>query len=225
MHMLSPDPPLCAGRSAVLGKTVPVSSRSYLKNKEIKDSVLTKVFLFQYRWVSIHQKAIRTSKRTFYLNLIFKDTVLLLGVTPKIILLRISLMSWVLLTTLRPLGSRMWLLPCAQCFTEWIMIPPLGFITKAKHFLVLLLLLCLGVLYNYHEAGCTENAGDYEDPLKNAISITNLKSYTCSYVSCPHLPTSTPKEKFELNIFFKLLWERNLRNYEAEASSKIWCLE
>lgn len=85
------------------------------------------------------------------------------------------------------------------------MFPPLGFITKAKHFLVLLLLLCLGVLYSYHEAGCTENAGDYEDPLKNTMSITNLKSYTCSYVSRPHHPTSTPKEKFELYIFFKLL--------------------
>lgn len=64
-HMLSADPPLCAGRAAVLGKTVPMSSRSYSKNKELKDSALTKVFLFQYRGVSIHQKVTRTSKGTF----------------------------------------------------------------------------------------------------------------------------------------------------------------
>lgn len=78
-HMLSPDPPLCAGRAAALGKTVPMSSRSYSKNKEIKDSALTKVFLFQYRWVSIHQKATRISKRTFLKNLIFKNTIFLFG--------------------------------------------------------------------------------------------------------------------------------------------------
>lgn len=66
-------------------------------------------------------------------------------------------MSWVLVTTLCPLGLRMWILPCAQCFTEWIMFPPLGFIINAKHFSDLLL--CLGVLYNHHEVGCTENTG------------------------------------------------------------------
>lgn len=132
-------------------------------------------------------------------------------------------MSWMLVTTLCPLRSRMWLLPFAQCFTEWIMFPPLGFITNAKHFWDLLL--CLGALCNHHEVGCIENAMYYEDSLKNTISITNLKSCTYSHVSCPHLPTSTPKGKLELNIFFKMLWEKGLSNDEAEASSEIRCLK
>lgn len=66
-------------------------------------------------------------------------------------------------------------------------------------------LLCLGVFYKHHEVECTENAGYYEDSLKNTISITDLKSCTYSYVSCPHLPKSTPKGKLELNKFFKIL--------------------
>lgn len=75
-HALSRSSPLCR-QSCCTGKNCSYVQQELLK--EQKDSALTKVFLFQYRWVSIHQKATRISKRTFLKNLIFKNTIFLFG--------------------------------------------------------------------------------------------------------------------------------------------------